>query len=123
MSYLFNKLSFQTTESKMNNTPEEFNQYDGKYEILQNEAGDILFIITHRNGEIDNPKIIYDGGSSVLLYRSRESSVFLTNISSEFNRAVMCVNKVRIAEVKGDNVMREYVASVRLIKNMQDIFN
>ena len=107
----------------MNNTSEEFNQYDGKYEILQNEAGDVLFVIGYREGEIDAPKVVYDGGSAVLLYRSNESSVFLTNVSQDANKAVMYANKVTIAEIKGDEVMREYIAPVRLIKDMREILN
>ena len=107
----------------MNNTAEEFNQYDGKYEILQNEAGEVLLIIGYREGDIDAPKVVYDGGSAVLLYRSCESSVFLTNVSKEASQAVMLVDKMSVAEIKDDEVKREYVAPVRLIKNMKDILN
>ncbi|MBE6467039.1 MAG: hypothetical protein E7004_00395 [Alphaproteobacteria bacterium] len=107
----------------MNNTEQEFNQYDGKYEILQNEAGNVLFIIGYRESDIDAPKVVYDGGSAILLYRSTESSVFLTNISKEANQAVMYANKVEIAEVKGDEVLREYYAPVHLIKDMREILN
>ena len=107
----------------MENTVDSFNEYDGKYEILQNGNGEILIIIAYRSGEIVEPKVIYDGGSEILLYRNNESSLFLTNISSDARQPIQYVNKVNVAEIKNDEVLREYTAPVRLIKNMGDIFN
>lgn len=107
----------------MNISTDRFNEYDGKYEILQNGAGDILIIIAYRQGGPQEPKVVYDGGSAVLLYRNRESSVFLTNVSDEARQPIQYADKITIAEVKGEEVIREYIAEVRLIKSMKDILN
>jgi hypothetical protein len=107
----------------MGNTSDITNEYGKKYEILQNGEGDILIIIAHCNGEPVTPKIIYDGGSTVLLYRNKESSFFLTDIAENARHPIQYANKITIAEVNNNNVLREYVAQVRLIKNMKDIFN
>ena len=66
---------------------------------------------------------MYDGGSAVLLYRNEESSLFLTNISQEARQPLQYADNVTIAEVQGDEVIREYVVPVRLIKDMKDILN
>lgn len=99
------------------------NEQNKKYEILQNGAGEILIIIEYRSGGPVNPKIVYDGGSAVLLYRNEESSLFLTNVLPQARQPLQYADKVTIAEIKGDEVLREYVAQVYLIKDMKDILN
>ena len=107
----------------MTQTADSFNEYDKKYEILRNGAGEILIIIGYRQGGPDNPRVVYDGGSAGLLYRNRESSVFLTNVADEARQPIQYADKVTIAEIEGDEVIREYFAPVRLIKDMKDILN
>ena len=107
----------------MENTSEITHDYDKKYEILQNADGEILIIIAYCKGGPIEPKVIYDGGSAVLLYRNKESSFFLTGISEEARHPIQYADKVTIAEVNNDEVLREYVAQVRLIKDMRDILN
>ena len=88
----------------MNNTQDEFNEYSGKYEILQNEIGDILVIIAYRKGEIESPRVIYDGGTALLLYRNKESSVFLTDISEDARQPIKFVDKITVVEVKDERL-------------------
>ncbi len=110
-------------EDNMTQATDSFNEYDKKYEILRNGAGEILIIIGYRQGGPDNPRVVYDGGSAVLLYRNRESSVFLTNVADEARQPIQYADKITIAEIEGDEVIREYFAPVRLIKDMKDILN
>ena len=107
----------------MDSTVDTFNEYSKKYEILQNAAGEVLIIIGYRNGGPVEPKVVYDGGSSVLLYRNKESSVFLTNVDEKARNPIMYSDRIIIAEVENDEVIREYFAKVRLIKDMKDILN
>ena len=107
----------------MENTSNITNEYDKKYEILQNEKGDILIIIGYCKGGPVEPKVVYDGGSTVLLYRNKESSFFLTGVSENARQPIQYADNITIAEVSGDEVIREYIAQVRLIKNMRDILN
>ncbi len=58
-------------------------EQEGKYDILQNAAGEILIIIKYHQGGPENPRFVYDGGSSALLYRSRESAIMLDNINEK----------------------------------------
>ena len=107
----------------MTQTTDSDDEKNKKYEILQNGAGEILIIIEYRSGGPVNPKIVYDGGSAVLLYRNEKSSCFLTNVSPKARQPIQYADNVTIAEIKGDEVMREYVAPVYLIKDMKDILN
>ena len=56
-------------------------EQEGRYDILQNGAGEILIIIKYREGGPENPRLVYDGGAQALLYRSRERAVLLDAIN------------------------------------------
>ena len=49
-------------------------EQEGRYDILENNAGEIMIIIKYRSGGPENPRLVYDGGEVALLYRSRESA-------------------------------------------------
>ncbi len=91
---------------------------EGKYNILQNEAGEILLIIDQRRGGPENPRFVYDGGERALLYRSRESAVFLNSIAVGARGPLKSVDEISVAEVDGDEVAREYVVPVRIVKSL-----
>ena len=42
-------------------------QQAGRYDMLQNAAGEILIIIEYREGGPENPRLVYDGGEQALL--------------------------------------------------------
>lgn len=104
-----------------NQIPAENNE--GTYEILQNAAGEILIMIKQRRGGPENPRFVYDGGDTALLYRSRESSVFLGNINQEARQPLKAVDEVLVAEIDGDEVAREYIVPVRLIRDLKAVLN
>lgn len=58
-------------------------EQEGRYDILQNNEGAILIMIKQRRGGPENPRFVYDGGDTALLYRSRESAVFLGGINAD----------------------------------------
>lgn len=94
-------------------------EQEGTYNILQNEAGEILILIRFRAGGPENPRIIYDGGDSALLYRSRESSVVLDAINPKARMPLKTVNEVLMVELDDDEVAREYKAPVRIVKPVE----
>lgn len=94
----------------------------GRYDILQNAAGEILIIIEYCEGGPENPRILYDGGDSALLYRSRESAFMLNNIDKEAHLPLKSVNEVLVAEVENDDVAREYKVPMRVVRNLKDLF-
>ena len=96
---------------------------EGAYDILQNAAGEILIIIRQRRGGPENPRFVYDGGETALLYRSRESSVFLGNINIEARNPLKIVDEILVAEIDGDEVAREYLVPVRIVRNLKAVLS
>ena len=62
-------------------------EQESRYDILQNREGDILIIINSRQGGPENPRFIYDGGATALLYRTKEMAVVFNNIADATWRA------------------------------------
>ncbi|MBR2033616.1 MAG: hypothetical protein IKA03_02965 [Alphaproteobacteria bacterium] len=96
---------------------------EGTYDILQNAAGEILIMIRQRRGGPENPRFVYDGGETALLYRSRESSVFLGDINVNARTPLKRVDEVLVAEIDGDEVAREYIVPVRIVRSLKTVLN
>ena len=96
---------------------------EGSFDILQNAAGEILLMIKQRRGGPENPRFVYDGGETALLYRSRENSVFLQGINEEARSPLKSVDEILVAEIDGEEVAREYVVPVRIVRNLKAILS
>lgn len=94
-------------------------EQEGKYDILQNAAGEILIIIKYREGGPENPRLVYDGGPHALLYRSRESAVMLDSINVKARQPLKSVDEVIMVEIEDDDVAREYKVPVRIVKDLE----
>ena len=106
-------------ENKLNSAE----NHEGTYEILQNAEGEILIMIKQRRGGPENPRFVYDGGETALLYRSRESSVFLSEINKEARNPLKSVDEVLVAEIDGEEVAREYSVPVRLVRDLKAVLS
>lgn len=109
-------------KSEASNQSNDNEDSSSRYEILQNAAGEIMLIIHAREGEPDNPRIVYDGGDEALLYRNRESSIILEGIAEKAREPFLKVEQVLVVEVKNDDVAREYKVPLRKIKSLQSIY-
>lgn len=93
----------------------------GKYSILQNAKGEIMIMMESRIGGPENPRFIYDGGEVALLYRSQESSVAFRNIDAGARSPLKSVTEVLVVEIEGDDVEREYMVPVRIVKDVNNL--
>lgn len=91
------------------------------YSILQNEKGEIMLMMTAKEGEPENPRFIYDGSGTALLYRSQDCSVAFRNISEGARVPLKSVKEILVVEILNDDVEREYTAPVRIVKNVENL--
>lgn len=90
------------------------------YNILQNAKGEILIMIDSYVGGPENPRIVYDGGDTILLYRSRESVLFLRGIDADARKPIKDVDEILVVEFdEEDDVAREYKAPMRFVKSVE----
>lgn len=93
---------------------------EGRYDILQNAAGEILIIINYKASLPDSPRLVFDGGDTALLYRNKDNSQILGGINEKTVEALRNVNHVLVAEVspKTNDVVREYDVPIKMIKQI-----
>ena len=101
------------------NMSENNSQQSGRYDMLQNAAGEILIIIEYREGGPENPRLVYDGGDQALLYRSRASAFMLNSIANEARMPLKSVSEVLMVEIENDDVAREYKVPVRVVRSLK----
>lgn len=85
---------------------------------MQNAAGEILIIKNWEKSEPQNPRFVFDGGSSALLYRNRESATMSDNIVPKAADAIMKVDEILVVEILDDDVAREYKVPMRKIESL-----
>lgn len=93
----------------------------GRYSILQNAKGEIMIMMDSRVGGPENPRFIYDGSDTALLYRSQESSVAFRKIDEGARNPLKSVTEVLVVEIENDDVEREYIVPVRLVKDVNNL--
>ena len=89
----------------------------------QNAKGEIMLMMDSRIGGPENPRFIYDGSDVALLYRSQESSVAFRDIEQGARLPLKSVTEILVVEIENDDVEREYIVPVRLIKDVSKLIN
>ena len=93
-----------------------------RYSIFQNSKGEIMIMIESHQSGPENPWLFYDGGKTALLYRSPDSAIAVKNIADGAHRPIKSVSEVLVVEVNNEEVEREYIAPVRLVKNVEGLY-
>lgn len=91
-----------------------------RFDILQNDEGEILIIMNSFSGGPENPRFVYDGGATALLYRTKEKAVVFNDIPLDARIPLKSVSTMLIVEVEKDDVAREYTVPVRLVKDVNN---
>ena len=92
---------------------------ESRFDILQNEEGEILIIINSFAGGPENPRFVYDGGETALLYRTKDNTVVFNAIPKDARLPLKSVKSMLIVEVENEDVAREYTVPVRLVENIK----
>ena len=90
-----------------------------RYDILQNDKGQIMMIIQQRSGGPENPLFVYDGSEYALLYRCTENAVYFDDIAQEARNPLKSVSEIWVVEISDDDVVREYKVPVRIVKDVK----
>lgn len=93
----------------------------GRYSILQNKEGEIMLMMDSREGEPDNPRFIYDGTDTALLYRGQDSTVAFRHIDEGAREPLKSAKEILVVEIENDDVEREYKVPVRIVKNVEKL--
>ncbi len=112
------KANLPQTESNDESAAEEVGK-EGRYDILQNAAGEILILINYQKSEPENPRFVYDGEDSAMLYRNKESAILLDNINEAARKPLSQIEEILIVEIKDDDAAREYKVPVRHVKSLK----
>ena len=115
-------VKLMSTEVKMaeNNVQETTKS---RYDILQNDKGEILLIIQQRNGGPENPLFVYAGSQYALLYRGQESTVYFDDIAEGARSPLKSVTSMQIVEINNDEAVREYTVPVRIVKDVKSLMD
>ena len=100
-------------------TSQKKNQ-ESRFDILQNDEGEILIIMNSFAGGPENPRFVYDGGKTALLYRTKEKAVIFNDIPKGARIPLKSVSSMLIVEVENEDVAREYTVPVRVVKDINN---
>ena len=90
------------------------------YQILQKDD-DLLLVIDSQPTAPDGPLFIYDGGDTALLFRDWDSNIRLNHISEIARPALQSASEIYVFETRGDEILRDYIAPVRIVRDVKGL--
>ncbi len=94
-----------------------------EYQIYQNSKGDVIVIIGYQDSVPVTPRLIYDGGDALLLYRNPSSCICMRNISPLAREALQMVDEVIVMENKNSENGRLYMAEISRVKSVASLIS
>lgn len=91
------------------------------YEIVPTADGTLIFAISPRNDEPQNPFMMYDGGEHAKFYRRPSEIVLLDYINPGAKEPLLKAEFVIMTEVdySQEKVVRDYKVKVRIVEKLQ----
>lgn len=86
------------------------------YNILQNDAGQLLIAIKHRQCDPVKPTIVYDGKEHALLYRDPSHTIILDFIHPDARPLLTSAEEVLVAEFDDEVCKNDYMVPIRMVK-------
>ncbi len=82
------------------------------WDILVNDAGEVLIALDAREEEAANARIVPHGQQGLILARNARDAVFLDPVPEGLRRRVLAQTEVLVAETDPGGIVRDYVARV-----------
>lgn len=91
------------------------------YTILQDHEGGLVLVIDLQPSAPNEPMFIYDGGDTALLFRDWDSSIRINNISEDARPILKNAENIFVVEIQGEDILRDYYAPIRIVKDVQKL--
>lgn len=91
------------------------------YTILQDHEGGLVLVIDLQQSAPNEPMFIYDGGDTALLFRDWDSSIRINNISEDARPILKNAEDIYVVEIQGEDILRDYYAPIRIVKDVQKL--
>ena len=88
------------------------------YLVAINDNSEIVFMISEKSNEPDNPSIIYDGKDHALFSRGNGEFIVLDYINPDIRSKLAKANEIIIMEMKKDEVLNAYYAELNLVNTV-----
>lgn len=91
-------------------------EYD--YNVIITAEGPLVFVVKTRDGEPNNPFILYDGGEHATFYRSEHETVLFDYLNEKVIPLLQEAEKAIIFEIDDDlqEVVKDYEVYVKHVK-------
>lgn len=93
----------------------------GKFDILVNDAEDVMFGIPRPpvdGGEPATPFFYYDGGDHAILFRDEKSPFLCDFINPGARPAILASSRILIAELENGAFVKDYLADMVLLEEL-----
>lgn len=122
LRFLSNKYgaSIDSIRQALDNIKVSDTRQKSSYDILRNNAGEILLIIGINTSEKPTtPLFIWDGTSRLLLHRNHESTIYFEDLALEAMNGMYNLSHIHVIEIGGnEEVAHHYVALIHLTDNI-----
>lgn len=88
------------------------------YLVAINEDREIVFMISSKIGDPDNPSIIYDGKDHALFSRGNGEFIVLDYINPDIRSKLARAKEVVILEMKKDEILNAYYADLNIVNTV-----
>jgi len=89
------------------------------YSILQNKEGELMLLIGPCSRKPECAFFCFDGSPTALLMLSLFTGIAIRNMTPETIEALDSASEIHVVEKDGDQVVRDYIATIERVSDVQ----